>query len=87
MIETFGNHFVELIAPFFIFLTRPFRIAGGVIQIAFQASQSKEFLQIIKTLQLSCLQIARLMKIFLKELMKVRKNEWKNERSNKLMKE
>ena len=50
MIETFGNHFVELIAPFFIFLTRPFRIAGGVIQIAFQASQSKEFLQIIKTL-------------------------------------
>jgi len=34
--ETLGNHFVELIVPFFIFLPRPFRLTCGVIQILFQ---------------------------------------------------
>jgi len=37
-LETLGNHFVELIAPFFIFLPRPFRILGGALQILFQVS-------------------------------------------------
>eukprot|EP00112_Aurelia_sp_Birch-Aquarium-sp1_P001317 Seg1139.5 transcript_id=Seg1139.5/GoldUCD/mRNA.D3Y31 product="Lipase maturation factor 1" protein_id=Seg1139.5/GoldUCD/D3Y31 len=36
-IEVLGNHFVELVAPFFIFfLSRSFTIAGGIIQILFQ---------------------------------------------------
>ncbi|KXJ05572.1 Lipase maturation factor 1, partial [Exaiptasia diaphana] len=34
--ETLSNHFVELAAPFLLFLPRPFRITGGIIQIAFQ---------------------------------------------------
>jgi len=38
MTETLGNHFIELVAPFFMLLTRPFRIAGGIIQIAFQVT-------------------------------------------------
>lgn len=37
-LETLGNHFVELIAPFFIFLPRPFQILGGALQILFQVS-------------------------------------------------
>ena len=37
-LETMGNHFVELIAPFFIFLPRPFRILSGALQILFQVS-------------------------------------------------
>ncbi|XP_076461543.1 lipase maturation factor 1-like [Babylonia areolata] len=35
-VETLGNHFVELIAPFLLFMPRPFRMAGGAIQIMFQ---------------------------------------------------
>ncbi|XP_065900039.1 lipase maturation factor 1-like [Dysidea avara] len=35
-LETFGNHFVELVAPLLLFLPRPFNIAGGLIQISFQ---------------------------------------------------
>ncbi|XP_048575813.1 lipase maturation factor 1 isoform X2 [Nematostella vectensis] len=34
--ETLVNHFVELVAPFLLFLPRPLRIWGGLIQIAFQ---------------------------------------------------
>ena len=34
--ETAGNHFVELVAPLLLLLPRPFPIAGGIIQIAFQ---------------------------------------------------
>lgn len=36
--ETAGNHFVELIAPLFLLLPRPFTIFGGLIQIAFQVN-------------------------------------------------
>ncbi|XP_076067019.1 lipase maturation factor 1-like [Oratosquilla oratoria] len=36
MTETFGNHIVELIVPFFAFLPRGFQIACGIIQIMFQ---------------------------------------------------
>ncbi|XP_031556252.1 lipase maturation factor 1-like [Actinia tenebrosa] len=35
-LETLVNHFVELVAPFMIFLNRPLRIWGGIIQIMFQ---------------------------------------------------
>lgn len=35
-LEVIGNHIIELIVPWFMFLTRPFRIACGVIQISFQ---------------------------------------------------
>lgn len=34
--ETLSNHFVELVAPFLLFLPRPLRIIGGAIQILFQ---------------------------------------------------
>ena len=34
--ETLGNHVIELIVPFFIFLPRPFRLICGVLQILFQ---------------------------------------------------
>ncbi|XP_057311803.1 lipase maturation factor 1-like [Hydractinia symbiolongicarpus] len=34
--ETLGNHFIELIAPFFLLLTRRFRIISGLLQIFFQ---------------------------------------------------
>ncbi|CAH1273339.1 LMF1 [Branchiostoma lanceolatum] len=34
--ETLSNHFVELVAPWFIFLTRPFRFTCGFLQILFQ---------------------------------------------------
>ena len=34
--ETLTNHFIELVVPFFIFLTRPFRITCGILQILFQ---------------------------------------------------
>lgn len=34
--ETLTNHFIELLVPFFIFLTRPFRITCGILQILFQ---------------------------------------------------
>ncbi|KAJ7340273.1 Lipase maturation factor 1 [Desmophyllum pertusum] len=34
--ETLMNHFVELVVPFFILLTRPFRIWCGILQILFQ---------------------------------------------------
>ena len=34
--ETLSNHFVELVAPFLIFLTRRLRLVGGAIQIIFQ---------------------------------------------------
>ena len=36
--ETAGNHFVELIAPLLLLMPRPFTIAGGLIQIAFQVN-------------------------------------------------
>lgn len=36
--ETLMNHFVELVVPFFILLTRPFRIWCGILQILFQVS-------------------------------------------------
>ena len=35
-VETGGNHFVELIVPFFMLLGRPWMIAAGVLQILFQ---------------------------------------------------
>uniref|UniRef100_A0A224YK93 Lipase maturation factor n=1 Tax=Rhipicephalus zambeziensis TaxID=60191 RepID=A0A224YK93_9ACAR len=35
-LEVLGNHIIELIVPWFMFLTRPFRIACGIIQISFQ---------------------------------------------------
>lgn len=38
--ETLGNHVIELIIPFFIFLPRPFRLICGVLQILFQVSLS-----------------------------------------------
>ena len=34
--ETAGNHFVELVAPFFILLNRRLVIVGGCIQVLFQ---------------------------------------------------
>ena len=34
--ETLTNHFIELVVPCFIFLTRPFRITCGILQILFQ---------------------------------------------------
>lgn len=34
--ETLMNHFIELVVPFFIFLTRPFRISCGILQVLFQ---------------------------------------------------
>ncbi|XP_078686575.1 lipase maturation factor 1-like isoform X1 [Branchiostoma floridae x Branchiostoma belcheri] len=34
--ETLSNHFIELVAPWFIFLTRPFRFTCGFLQILFQ---------------------------------------------------
>ncbi|KAL9957161.1 hypothetical protein ACROYT_G038765 [Oculina patagonica] len=34
--ETLMNHFIELVVPFFILLTRPFRIWCGILQILFQ---------------------------------------------------
>ena len=37
-LETFGNHIVELIVPFFAIMTRGLRNACGVIQILFQVS-------------------------------------------------
>lgn len=36
--ETLVNHFIELVVPFFIFLTRRFRIWCGILQILFQVS-------------------------------------------------
>uniref|UniRef100_G3MRT6 Lipase maturation factor n=1 Tax=Amblyomma maculatum TaxID=34609 RepID=G3MRT6_AMBMU len=36
MLEVVGNHIIELIVPWFMFLTRPFRISCGIIQISFQ---------------------------------------------------
>lgn len=36
--ETLTNHFIELVVPFFILLTRPFRIWCGILQILFQVS-------------------------------------------------
>jgi hypothetical protein len=35
-LEVLGNHFIELVAPFFLWLTRPFVMTGGFIQIFFQ---------------------------------------------------
>ncbi|KAH9362854.1 hypothetical protein HPB48_015183 [Haemaphysalis longicornis] len=35
-LEVLGNHIIELIVPWFMFLTRPFRLACGIIQISFQ---------------------------------------------------
>lgn len=34
--EVLGNHIIELIVPWFLFLTRPFRLTCGVVQIMFQ---------------------------------------------------
>ncbi|KAK3606108.1 hypothetical protein CHS0354_006472 [Potamilus streckersoni] len=34
--ETLSNHFIELIAPFMLFMPRPFRMIGGGLQILFQ---------------------------------------------------
>jgi hypothetical protein len=36
--ETMANHFVELVAPLLLFLTRRPRIIGGIIQILFQVT-------------------------------------------------
>jgi len=36
--ETLTNHFIELVVPFFILLTRPFRIWCGILQILFQVT-------------------------------------------------
>lgn len=36
--ETAVNHIVELAAPFLLFMPRPARLAGGAIQLAFQAT-------------------------------------------------
>ena len=41
--ETLSNHFIELIAPWFILLTRRMCIAGGVLQIFFQVSVNSVF--------------------------------------------
>ena len=38
--EVLSNHFVELVAPFFIFLTRRLKLVGGFIQILFQVNIS-----------------------------------------------
>ena len=35
-IETMGNHVVELVVPFFVFLPRPLRLSCGVLQALFQ---------------------------------------------------
>ena len=36
-VETAGNHFVELVAPFLLVIPwRPMRLVGGVIQVLFQ---------------------------------------------------
>ena len=35
-LETLSNHAVELVAPFLLFLPRPFRLLGGLTQILFQ---------------------------------------------------
>ncbi|CAN8000073.1 unnamed protein product [Ixodes pacificus] len=34
--EVLGNHFIELIVPWFLFFTRPFRLACGTVQFLFQ---------------------------------------------------
>ncbi|CAN7990853.1 unnamed protein product [Ixodes hexagonus] len=34
--EVLGNHFIELIVPWFLFLTRPFRLVCGAVQFSFQ---------------------------------------------------
>jgi hypothetical protein len=31
-----GNHVLELLLPFFLFLPRPLRVFGGAMQVAFQ---------------------------------------------------
>lgn len=36
--ETLGNHVVELVIPFLMFLPRPFRLFCGVVQILFQVA-------------------------------------------------
>lgn len=39
-IETLGNHFLELVVPFFVFLGRRMCVLHGVLQILFQVSLS-----------------------------------------------
>ncbi|XP_065065932.1 lipase maturation factor 1-like [Rhopilema esculentum] len=68
-IETLGNHFVELVAPFLLFLPRPFRITGGIIQILFQViliiSGNLSFLNWLTILpSLCCLDDKLLLAIF-----------------------
>ncbi|XP_064466126.1 lipase maturation factor 1-like [Ornithodoros turicata] len=36
MTEVLGNHLIELVVPWFLFMTRPFILACGAIQITFQ---------------------------------------------------
>ena len=50
--ETLGNHMIELIIPFFIFLPRPFRLICGVLQILFQVSLSLSLSPPLYTTQL-----------------------------------
>ena len=42
-VETAGNHFVELVAPFFMLLPRKLRITGGVIQVMFQVGHLVDY--------------------------------------------
>jgi len=35
-LETLSNHFIELLAPILVLLTRRLRIIGGTLQILFQ---------------------------------------------------
>lgn len=35
-VSTMGNHFVELLSPFMLLMSRRWRVAGGCVQIAFQ---------------------------------------------------
>lgn len=39
-IETLGNHFIELIVPWFLLVPGRFTIACGMLQIIFQVSYS-----------------------------------------------
>ena len=44
--ETLFNHFIELVVPFFILLTRPFRIWCGILQVLFQVRVRLNFLNV-----------------------------------------
>ena len=46
-LETLANHVVELVIPFFLFLPRPIRTFGGIIQVLFQVSLRVRFDRLI----------------------------------------